>query len=982
MAVMLGLVIVPLNAEPRAGQGRSGPPGPELSDGFFFEDFNYSSAEEMASAGWNVSGPPALPTGSTVILDNDGSQGSYLMRNCSLDFEDYTVEVRARWVGRSYGSLCRVSFTGPGGARWSAAADGQNMDYMFDDNGATFRYGNYAPYIDSWHVLKMVKTGYRFSFYDDGNLIYTHPGRTAHRGITAVGIETGWLASSEVDWIRISRVLPDLGPVLLDISSDRQTYAPGQDIGLHMAISGIDTGSYYYEWHKTLPAAQSFYMLGRITSDGEYLYIIGTVDQPNGEVDAWIAKMDLNGTEIWNRTWGIPDENLPINLILQNDTIYIVGACGDGIWPDPLFLLAYNKSGAELWNRTWNRSGIETKDWGTGLVLVGDAIYISGWSLGFGPESIEALLVKFNLTSMRFEWSRTWGGAGDQFSEDIAYLNSSLYLGVYDSGAPGPTGFVKYDTDGNLLLNKTWGNDSGTYSIATDGVNLLLAGSDNETGNHSGFLRIYSENGDLLMEKLHGGAGWHNSFFDVRQRNWIAYCAGTVRDRSIANSSDAVLIGYDIETGEEVLSITWGGDDDEICNGITILGDSDIYCAGGAKSFGHGNWELFILKYTNRSRLEGVPASFEVSDPSGRPFFNLSNTTGPSGNAAISFSLPVDAPEGAYNCTVSAELHGMKMNGSTTFNVVWLWSPVLDVSSSITPEDYLPGDFIALSAYAGYEYLPTRANRSVSGINLSVDIFDPNWTILATFQNKTGGSGWTDLGFTIPNITLEGVHTVRIHGFEGLSRDIQINVRLPVKHGPAGEEEPLHEEEPMYVPAVPIVGAAAIGLIAIGVAIAATETGKFGFIAPFVPLYTRISRDKALSQRVRHQIMGYLLDNPGQHFNALRKALKLSNSMMVHHLLVLEREGYIKSQSDGTMKRFYLISVRIPEDRKRTPKELVSAILVAVEERPGITHKEVVERLLVGNEAVKYHMRNLMREGRILSSKKGNTRVYYPVGRK
>jgi hypothetical protein len=589
MAAVLGIMAVPMYAEPRAENGRSDPPGPEISEGSFFEDFNYSSIAEMVSAGWEVSGLPAQATGSTVILDNDGGRGSSIMRNCSLDFEDYTVEIRARWVGRSYGSIFMASIHGLNDARWSASVDGQNLSYLFDDNGETFRFGNYAPQMDSWHVLKMVKTGYQFSFYDDGNPIYTHPGRTAHKGLQAVVIESGWMASSEVDWIRISRVLPDLGPVSIDVSSDRQTYAPGQEIKLDSTISGIDTDDYYYEWHRILPAAQSMYNLGRMTSDGEYLYILGTVDQSNGEVDARIAKMGLDGTEIWNRTWGIPDENLPINLILQNDTIYIVGACGDGIWPDPLFLLAYNKIGDELWNRTWSRPAMETKDWGTGLTLVGDAIYVSGWSLRFGPGSIEALLVKFNLTSMSFEWSRTWGGAGDQFSEDLAYLNGSLYLAVYDAGSPGPSGFVKYDMDGNLLLNRTWGNYPGAYSMATDGVNLLLAGSDNETGNHSGSLRIFSENGDLLTEKLHGGAGWYNSFFEVAQRNGIAYCAGTARNRSVANSSDAAIIGYDIETGEEILNFTWGGGDDEICNGIAILGDSDIYCAGATRSFGHGN---------------------------------------------------------------------------------------------------------------------------------------------------------------------------------------------------------------------------------------------------------------------------------------------------------------------------------------------------------------------------------------------------------
>ncbi len=122
-----------------------------------------------------------------------------------------------------------------------------------------------------------------------------------------------------------------------------------------------------------------------------------------------------------------------------------------------------------------------------------------------------------------------------------------------------------------------------------------------------------------------------------------------------------------------------------------------------------------------------------------------------------------------------------------------------------------------------------------------------------------------------------------------------------------------------------------------------------------------------------------ILDNPGQHYNALKKALNLSNSLMVYHLLVLEREGFIKSQRDGTLKRFYPISIKTPETRNRTPEEHDAAILAAVEDRPGMTHKDLMERLVVGNEVVKYHTRKLVRARKLLSSKDGKMRLYFPL---
>jgi predicted transcriptional regulator len=44
--------------------------------------------------------------------------------------------------------------------------------------------------------------------------------------------------------------------------------------------------------------------------------------------------------------------------------------------------------------------------------------------------------------------------------------------------------------------------------------------------------------------------------------------------------------------------------------------------------------------------------------------------------------------------------------------------------------------------------------------------------------------------------------------------------------------------------------------------------------------------------------------------------------------------------------------------------------------------RELVDSLVVSYEVVGYHLRKLVRETKIISWKKGKTRVYYPPGRK
>jgi len=50
-----------------------------------------------------------------------------------------------------------------------------------------------------------------------------------------------------------------------------------------------------------------------------------------------------------------------------------------------------------------------------------------------------------------------------------------------------------------------------------------------------------------------------------------------------------------------------------------------------------------------------------------------------------------------------------------------------------------------------------------------------------------------------------------------------------------------------------------------------------------------------------------------------------------------------------------------------------------VGESGEITQTELVERLVMGTDVVGYHLRKLVRARRLLSSKDGKMRVYFPL---
>jgi len=118
------------------------------------------------------------------------------------------------------------------------------------------------------------------------------------------------------------------------------------------------------------------------------------------------------------------------------------------------------------------------------------------------------------------------------------------------------------------------------------------------------------------------------------------------------------------------------------------------------------------------------------------------------------------------------------------------------------------------------------------------------------------------------------------------------------------------EGQPLILMAV-----AAVGLLVGGVGLVprfSTVRSRLAKLLPFIPLYTRVSREDIVEQVTRGRIIEYIEQNPGKHFGAIRDALSLSNGNAIYHLRVLEREGLVKSRTNGMYKRFYSKDVNLP----------------------------------------------------------------------
>ena len=162
-------------------------------------------------------------------------------------------------------------------------------------------------------------------------------------------------------------------------------------------------------------------------------------------------------------------------------------------------------------------------------------------------------------------------------------------------------------------------------------------------------------------------------------------------------------------------------------------------------------------------------------------------------------------------------------------------------------------------------------------------------------------------------------------------------------------------------------------------AFVATERGKTSLLFLFIPLYTRLRHEHVLDHETRGMIRGYIVANPGDHYNAIKEALELPNGTLAYHIQVLQKESIVKSVKDGKFRRFYPYEMRLPEGG--VPTKIQRVILDLIRANPGITPRDAAALLGLTPSTVSYHIEKLEDLDRIEYRREGiSKRLYVRIG--
>jgi catechol 2,3-dioxygenase-like lactoylglutathione lyase family enzyme len=282
------------------------------------------------------------------------------------------------------------------------------------------------------------------------------------------------------------------------------------------------------------------------TTGDNAMYLAGAIDFK----DAFLNKYNsTDGKLIWNVTRGGSGKAIATG----DNAVYLTGHTPD--WK--AFLNKYDNGGNLIWNKTLEILGTSDVE-GSAIATSGDSVYMAGSAISNSTGDVENFLNRYDSDG-NLIWNRTLETGG--VAASVAASGDGVYM---VGGALLYKAFLdKYDSDGNLIWNRTWGGDG--KATATGDNAVYMAGT--TPVSPGTFLNKYDDDGNLIWHITCRGKG--NS---VATRDNAVYLAGTTAAPGV------FLNKYSSTDGNLIWGIIRGGKDTS--DGMTAITGDSVYLAG------------------------------------------------------------------------------------------------------------------------------------------------------------------------------------------------------------------------------------------------------------------------------------------------------------------------------------------------------------------------------------------------------------------
>lgn len=322
--------------------------------------------------------------------------------------------------------------------------------------------------------------------------------------------------------------------------------------------------------------------------------------------DLILVKYSSEGSFIWSKNLIDVGSEMVID---STNNIYIAGTNNSDIC-----LIKYDINGNMIWIRSWD-SGLNDYVREISLDSFGN-IYLSGSALYNTSEvgSGDMVVLKYNSNGDLL-LNKTWGqnDLTDQAESLVIDSSGNIYLAgsYYDLGLKWE--LVKLNNEGDYQWNYTclWGSSGAhvCHSIALDSdENVYLAGYTDPTGGPSmdvGLIKL-TASGDYKWNKTwDGGLNDGGICIAIDSQDYI-FIAGTTETGDPENDIDALFLKYDTD-GNQIWNTTWERITEWFATGYWFDGFYEIFISpvdndvylAGTSKVGTNDNNATIVKYEN-----------------------------------------------------------------------------------------------------------------------------------------------------------------------------------------------------------------------------------------------------------------------------------------------------------------------------------------------------------------------------------------------
>ncbi len=337
-----------------------------------------------------------------------------------------------------------------------------------------------------------------------------------------------------------------------------------------------------------------------------------------GGYDFYIVKFAGNTIE-WSRAVGGAGIDIALSMVTSIGGGYVIAGETEsfGAGNYDAYIVRLDDNGTLLWTKTFGGTG---NDYGESIIRTSDGGYaIGGYTNSFGMGDYDMYIAKLD-SGGSLQWTRTIGSTGYDYALSIAQTTDGGYV-LFGSTAAFGEGYndfyiAKLGSGGSLEWTRTiggTGGDYGSYVIQSNDGGYLLAGVTLSFGAGQYDIYIVKLNNSGLLEwtRTIGGADFEYLFSIIQTTDGGYAIAGSTESFG-AGGSDEFIVKLN-SGGFLQWARTVGGSGEDIARSI-IQTSGGYILAGETVSFGSGNYDMFVTMidsggYTCGNTFSLLPAA-------------------------------------------------------------------------------------------------------------------------------------------------------------------------------------------------------------------------------------------------------------------------------------------------------------------------------------------------------------------------------------